>query len=121
MAGHHELQGKLRRLPAPASVVESEGDDPRRARRNSQADNARVIAEQAARVANFEILARRADLHIRSHPQHVRCWRWGSGIDAEVKLAPRASAGVRSAMSASRGRRVCPLPTRSMNRPPPVS
>ena len=53
MAGHYELQGELWRLPASAGVVQSEGDDQRRARRHAELDNARVIAEQAARVANF--------------------------------------------------------------------
>ena len=53
VARHHELQGELRRLPAHAGVVEPADQVKGEAAGTPELDNARVIAEQAARVADF--------------------------------------------------------------------
>ena len=42
VAGHHELQGELRRLPAHAGVVESQGADQWRARRHARNSTTRA-------------------------------------------------------------------------------
>ena len=95
MAGHHELQIELRRLPATADLVEPKVTVKGEPAGTPITDTSARDRRAGGTRRQLQILARRADLHIKSHPQHVRCRRWGSGIDAQVKLAPRASAGVR--------------------------